>query len=240
MKKSYIIIAVVASIIVVLSSALALPNYMGWTPFNSMPFNPPTNYRSMGMMGGSMVMGNMMNWGTVNSSYYNNCPMSTYYYPPLSKRLSIEEVKSILDAYLTKLNNNFAVKEIMEFQNNFYAIVIEKDTKIGAFELLVNPYSGIISPEPGPNMMWNTKYGMHGYTTSSNMNINPEEAKKLALNYLKQYFSNVQVEEPTQFYGYYTLDFKVNDKIYGMLSVNGYTGQVWYHSWHGEFIQEME
>jgi len=22
-----------------------------------------------------------------------------------------------------------------------------------------------------------------------------------------------------------------------MVSVNGYTGQVWYHSWHGTFIQ---
>ena len=23
----------------------------------------------------------------------------------------------------------------------------------------------------------------------------------------------------------------------GMLSVNGYTGQVWYHTWHGPFVQ---
>jgi len=29
-------------------------------------------------------------------------------------------------------------------------------------------------------------------------------------------------------------------KIYGMLSVNGYTGDVWYHSWHGYFIQEQD
>jgi hypothetical protein len=25
-----------------------------------------------------------------------------------------------------------------------------------------------------------------------------------------------------------------------MLSVNGYTGQVWYHTWHGSFIQEKQ
>lgn len=25
-----------------------------------------------------------------------------------------------------------------------------------------------------------------------------------------------------------------------MLSVNGYTGAVWYHNWHGQFIQEAD
>lgn len=29
-------------------------------------------------------------------------------------------------------------------------------------------------------------------------------------------------------------------KITGMLSVNGYTGQVWYHTWHGTFIASSE
>ncbi len=28
--------------------------------------------------------------------------------------------------------------------------------------------------------------------------------------------------------------------ISGMLSVNGYTGQVWYHAWHGGFIASSE
>jgi len=25
-----------------------------------------------------------------------------------------------------------------------------------------------------------------------------------------------------------------------MLSINGYTGDVWYHNWHGDFIQMKE
>jgi hypothetical protein len=36
------------------------------------------------------------------------------------------------------------------------------------------------------------------------------------------------------------LDYKVNDKIAGLLSVNDVTGAVWLHTWHGEFVQEME
>jgi len=28
-------------------------------------------------------------------------------------------------------------------------------------------------------------------------------------------------------------------KVIGMLSVNGTSGQVWYHTWHGAFVQEQ-
>jgi hypothetical protein len=34
----------------------------------------------------------------------------------------------------------------------------------------------------------------------------------------------------------YNFDVLQNGKTYGMLSVNGYSGQVWYHTWHGTFI----
>ena len=47
-------------------------------------------------------------------------------------------------------------------------------------------------------------------------------------------------DDEMQFPGYYTMDFLKDGKIAGMLSVNGYTGQVWYHTWHGDFISEQE
>ncbi len=40
--------------------------------------------------------------------------------------------------------------------------------------------------------------------------------------------------------GYYTVHTLKNGKIYGMLGVNGYTGQVWYHTWHGDFLRMKE
>jgi len=57
-------------------------------------------------------------------------------------------------------NPNLEVAEVMEFANNYYAEVREKDTGIGAMELLIDKPGGWVYPEPGPNMMWNTKYGM--------------------------------------------------------------------------------
>jgi hypothetical protein len=107
---------------------------------------------------------------------------------------------------------------------------------------------GVITPEPGPNMMWNKKYspmsngmmGFYGNQWPTTMTISSGRAAALAQSYLNSNFSNAKTEMVTQFYGYYTFDFTVNGKIYGMLSVNGYTGQVWFHSWHGAFIQEVE
>jgi len=47
-------------------------------------------------------------------------------------------------------------------------------------------------------------------------------------------------DDEMQFPGYFTMDFLKDGEVAGMLSVNGYTGQVWYHTWHGNFISEQE
>ena len=42
------------------------------------------------------------------------------------------------------------------------------------------------------------------------------------------------------FYGYYHFDVIRGGRQVGMLSVNAGSGQVWYHTWHGEFIEKRE
>ncbi|MCL4369809.1 MAG: hypothetical protein M1380_02725 [Chloroflexi bacterium] len=147
------------------------------------------------------------------------------------------------------------ISEIMEMQYNFYIEVKEKDTGVHAFELLVNRYSGAVYPEPGPNMMWNTRYGMMGrgmmgglgpwggqaQQPTANMPVTADQAIKDANAYLAQAFPGAQsATDPLAFYGYYTMDFSKDGKILGMLSVNGYSGQVWLHTWHRDFISENE
>jgi len=196
-------------------------------------------------------------WSGNNYQYSGSAAGASWYACPMNRgrwsttitanRLDITEVTKRLESYVESLGNNYAVLEIMEFSNNFYAVIIEKDTSVGAFELLVDPYTGAIMPEPGPNMMWNTKYGMHFrmmyryYPTPDEMIIDEDEAKQIALRYLTQRFQgSIGLEEPIKFYGYYTIDYTINNRIHGMLSVNAFSGDVWYHSWHGEFIQEIE
>ncbi|HKM79244.1 MAG TPA: hypothetical protein VJZ03_09210 [Candidatus Bathyarchaeia archaeon] len=186
--------------------------------------------------------------------------------------ITLDQAEIIAQQFLVSLHNpNLAIAEIMEFQYNFYIQFYEKDTGLGAFEMLIwkqTPTSsmmgsygygmmggyfgvGVLMPEPGPNMMWNTKYGMShmmsgwnvnwGNQASLTMPIPKDRAVQLAQAYLDTNLQGAVAEsDATQFYGYYTIDFTINGQTAGMLSVNGYTGQVWLHTWHGAFIQEAQ
>ena len=186
------------------------------------------------------------------------------------KTISIDQAQQAVQAALDRQGNrDLEVDEVLEFQNGFYAIVREKSTGTGAFELLVNRTTGAVVPEPGPSMMWNTRYGMTsgqaggtmgGGTMGAGMmgagmmgagmmgagafagpmTVTAEQAQRAAQQWLDQNQPGSTTEAPGAFYGYYTVHLSKEGKVTGMLSVNGYTGQVWYHTWHGAFIQERD
>src|SRR5215203_6100216 len=74
---------------------------------------------------------------------------------------NLDDARTVFERAVAGFGNpNLEVGEVMEFSNNYYAEVEEKDTGIGAMELLINRPGNRVYQEPGPNMMWNTKYGM--------------------------------------------------------------------------------
>lgn len=139
--------------------------------------------------------------------------------------LTIEQAEEAVNDYISRLGyENLELGEIMIFSNHAYAEIMESDTGIGAMEVIVDPTSLEVFPEQGPNMMWNLKYGHMGgrgimdrsFATglpedATTMPISPEEAVQIAQEYLN-----------------------------GMLNVNGYSGQVFLHTWHGDFIVMSE
>ena len=197
-------------------------------------------------MGPGMMGGNGLNNGT-NS---NVTP------------LTIDQAKAAAVKYIQSLNGQvLEAGEVMVFDNNAYVVIKESDTGLGAFELLVDPASQVAYPEYGPNMMWNLKYGgmnhgsmmggsggmMGGWNNQSTppatafveMTVTSEQAVEYAQKYLDTNISGASAATtPIQFYGYYTIDFEKDGKVAGMLSVNGYSGQVFLHTWHGTFIEE--
>ena len=180
-----------------------------------------------GMMGGGMMGGGVR--GLDNS---------------LQRTVDIKKAQVLVSDYLAGLSvKNLKIDEIMEFEFNLYALIEESDTGKGAFELLIDPFDGTVSPEIGPNMMWNTKYGMMGARSGAvrpNV-IGVDEAKKLAGEYLARTRGEGPYEfSANDFSGYYTLDLKKNGMILGMVSVNAFTGQAWYHTWYGGVIAEQE
>ncbi len=74
---------------------------------------------------------------------------------------------------------------------------------------------------------------------SADMPVSQDQAIKAAQDFLDQNNSGATAAtDPVKFYGYYTLDFEKDGKVVGMLSVNGYNGQIFPHTWHGTFIEE--
>lgn len=96
----------------------------------------------------------------------------------------------------------------------------------------------------GNGMMQGMMDGLDGAVpsnVSSAMTVTPEQAIEYAQTYLDANIASATAaSDPITFYGYYTLDFEKDGKVAGMLSVNGYSGQVFLHTWHGTFIEETE
>jgi hypothetical protein len=198
-----------------------------------------TGYRGMGSGGmmhggpagtGGMMGGNGMLGGSGMMGGYGGTGQ------PVT---SLDQAQLAVQTYVRQYgNSDLVLDEVMEFQQNFYAIVKEQSTGISAFEVLVNKETGAVFPEYGPDMMWNTRYGMMrgGNDTTQPMTISADQATKLASDWLAQNQPGATTETPDAFYGYYTLHITKDGTVTGMLSVNGYSGQVWYHTWHGAFI----
>jgi hypothetical protein len=171
------------------------------------------------------------------------------FYQDSSTPITLDQAIDAANQYLSAYGNtDLILTEVMKFSDNFYAEVKEKSTGIHAFELLIDPYSGVFFPEPGPNMMWNTKYGHMGGMMGGRvrqqeepMSVTTEQARDIAQQWLDKSLPGTSVaDQADTFYGYYTIHVMQEGQVYGMLSVNGYTGDVWYHTWHGEFIEMKE
>jgi hypothetical protein len=184
--------------------------------------------------------GCMDGWGYGAAAYPSATTTTT--------QLTITQATQIAQEYVATLNNpDLTVKQVEEYTANFYVQVAEKSTGYGAFELLIDKYTGVVTPEPGPTMMWNTKYAfttgacnwLRGTPTTAST-VTADQAEANAQQYLDTYYAGTTTGEVTAFYGYYTIEVLNNGSPYGMLSVNSYTGQVWFHTWHGNFIQETQ
>jgi hypothetical protein len=221
------------------------PGMMGGGMMGSGAYGP-------GMMGGGMMGSGaygpgMMGGGMMGSS-------ALFGVEPLT----LEQARQALNDYLAaRGDENLQLGELMIFDNHAYAEIVEADSGIGALEVLVDPVTLSVYPEHGPNMMWNLKYSpmadlggygmMGGGANAFGLQaidpsvVTPQQALESAQRYLDLYLpGTVVAEEADPFYGYYTLHILRDGQTVGMLSVNGYSGQVFLHSWHGDFVEMAE
>jgi hypothetical protein len=222
------------------------PDSNGWGP-------------GFGMMGGGYgagpgMMGGNQGYGPGMMGGYGNTNSNI-------TPLTVDQAYQAAGKYIAALKNpDLKIAEVMVFDNNAYVRVVEQSTGLGAFELLVDPSTQIVRPEPGPNMMWNLKYGglnhrlmmgggMMGYYASNatpaavqaEMSVSSAQALQAAQQYLDTSLPGTTTAlDADPFYGYYTIDILRDGKTVGMLSVNGFSGQVFLHTWHGSFIEAKD
>ena len=269
LRISLIVTGVVlgAAVLVLAGFALARTTWgvAGTWPGGMMGYYQSDAARGGGYLGrGGMMGGGMMGAGPLGAGMMSGGMMggtSLYGLEPLT----LAEAEAALNDYLASLgNDDLRLGEIMIFDNHAYAEIVEASTGIGAMEVLVDPVTRAVYPEHGPNMMWNLKYspmagfgmmgGMMGQfgsrssgfglgrlEASAEMPVTAPEAVEAAQEYLDRYLpGSVADEHADPFYGYYTLHILRDGETVGMLSVNGYSAQVFLHSWHGDFVEMTE
>jgi hypothetical protein len=153
MPKSLYVILAVVGVVVITGMLLTTGIVIGQAVTGSSGFSA-TRVPGFGMMNGTGAQ-NMMGGNYGGDMMDNSFSTGS----ASSKPLTLDQAKQAVDTYLKGLNNaDLALKEIMVFDNNAYARIVEKRTGVGAMELLVDPASLSVYPEFGPNMMWNLKY----------------------------------------------------------------------------------
>jgi hypothetical protein len=231
MDNKNIIIGLMVVIIVFLA-------FLAFRPMVYDPISAPSGiYQSWPMgsgigpgMGPGMMQGSgynygpgpvMMGYGDMMALYYSNAK-------PISSERALLSMKELARQY----GPNVSVEDFMTFSSNYYAVLKDNDSGKGIAEALVDRYSGLARPEPGPNMMWNIRFGAGREKLGGKSQA---EAKKLAEDFLVDFLPGAKVMETQAMPGYYTFDFGRED-IEGMLSVNAYDGEIWVHTWHGFYL----
>ncbi len=260
MKRSSILILIIGVVFIIAGIGIYVFAYGNVaSPFGSRVMNQDPVDKGINAEGTYYYRNHMMTGPCYDDAYNGN-----------GQKLSLDELTDEVEGYIKRYDENLAISDIFIYEDtDYYFSIMEKDSGRGAMELLVNPYTNEVYPEFGPNMMWNLKYGKHrggsmmggrtfgrghgmmgfyddDYSYKNNNYIvenaiTSKEAYNEGVEYLERNSNELTLgEEFHEFYGYYTFHVESDGETVGMLSVNGFIGDVWYHDWHGKLIEIVE
>lgn len=175
----------------------------------------PGTLAGPGMMGGAGMMGTV--WLSGNGSRIGSIPDARSRASSAASSVGLHQ------------------GEVIWFDNGFY-VELKDSAGDSATEVIVEPATGAVATEPGPAMMWNTRYAVHRPAAAATT-VDAAKAQQVALAWLAANLPGHAAQAPDAYPGYYTMETTTESGVVnGMLSVNASTGQVWNHSWHGRFI----
>lgn len=197
----------------------------GWGMGSGWGWGSGSRSADFGMMGGSGYDGMMGDYGWSGEDA-----------EPVE---DMDQARDRAAEYAEVVQAGLEVGEVMRFENHYYADLQEPDgTKVT--EVLIDPRSGVVRPEMGPATMWNTRAAIMDRSGGSEPEVTAVQAQQIADDWLAQRDAGLTSQDPALFPGYYTLHTVEDGEITGMLSVHASTGDVWFHSWHDDFVEMSE
>ena len=184
-----------------------------------------------GLYRGNRMGPGMMGYGMMGQGMTGGMGMMAIYTAD-SRPVAEADAHTRATAFANRFYPGTTIGDFMEFSLNYY-VELRDASNTSVAEVLVDRYTGTVTPEPGPNMVWNTGY--RGQSFSQAVTYDSARGKILAEQFLADYLPGASVQESTSYPGYYTFDYG-RGTTEGMLSVNAYTGGIWVHTWHGQFI----
>jgi len=182
-----------------------------------------------------------------------SCPPGTVYGSglrnPTQTASTMDEALGTAQKFLVAVNNpDLVIDKIIEFEKHFYVIYDERSTGRGAFAIIISKPgaeplplgpNGLYRPGEGPNSMWDTRYGLAAFrpTGYGIENYDVSAAMEQAFKYLNENIPGAEIGDVHPFYGYVTLEILKDGKVYGIISVQSFTGTVLFHDGLGSYIQ---
>ncbi len=170
----------------------------------------------MGGVGGMMsgMMGNTINYGYLNGLY----PVTTP-----------EEARTVIQGFITLAYSNLKISELWEY-GTVYKAELSDTTDAKAFDILVDKFTGAVSPEMGMSMMLNASYGRGLYRTPSfgvNLIVTPQQATTIAQTFADKNALGYTLTPPETYPGYYKFHTTAGAGFGMDIMVNGYNGAIW-------------
>lgn len=150
-------------------------------------------------------------------------------YGPDAHPISEAAARENLEDYAEAFGPGVEVRTFTAFTQSYYAVLVDKASGQAVGEVIVDRYTGETRMNPGPATTWKrsvpddtVRYDLHA-------------AEGIAETFLKEFLPGATLHENRTFHGYYTFEYG-RDDVEGMLSVNDRSGEVWVHTWHGQYL----
>ncbi len=167
-----------------------------------------------------------------------------------------EQAITIVEDYLRQMGEPYlALQELLEFNLAYQAEIVNRRTGESAFGLMIGKSTEWLSPKPGPNLFWSTRYGANltwvggGYGVQGRLiegspvgdPISTDLARERARRAVAIVDGDLKLGgDRRTFPGYFEFYGISDGGAVGEVDVNAYTGQVWFMRWEAPPVSVRE